>query len=359
MAWFRRDSARPPAAAAGGGAAGRGTRPAAGSSSRAAPPPRPRSFTPVVSPVVSTAPSADGTPRRGGAIPPEVLRQVKLIELRTRGLVNSLFTGEYRSVFKGQGMEFAEVREYQPGDEVRTIDWNVTARMRRPFVKRYIEERELTVMLAVDLSGSERFGTVRRFKSEVATELGAVLAMSAVRNNDRVGVLLFTDRIEHVVPPRKGRRHALRVIRDLLAYEPTGRGTDIPGALEYMAKMLSHHAIIFVVSDFMDEGIERPLRILAQQHDVIAITVEDPSERELPDVGLARFTDPETGATIDVDTSDAEVRAAYTQKVVAEQLERRRLLRRLAIDEVAVRTDQPFIEPLLKFFRARETRARR
>ena len=158
---------------------------------------------------------------------PRFSRQVKLIELRTRGLVNSLFSGEYRSVFKGQGMEFAEVREYLPGDEVRSIDWNVTARMRRPFVKRYIEERELTVMLAVDLSGSERFGTVRRFKSELATELGAVLAMSAVRNNDRVGVMLFTDRVEHVVPPAKGRRHVLRVIRDLLVHEPEGRGTDI------------------------------------------------------------------------------------------------------------------------------------
>jgi uncharacterized protein (DUF58 family) len=292
-------------------------------------------------------------------VSPEVLRQVKLLELQTRGLVNSLFTGEYRSVFKGQGMEFAEVREYQPGDEVRTIDWNVTARMRRPFVKRYIEERELTVMLAVDLSGSERFGTVRRFKSEVATELGAVLAMSAVRNNDRVGILLFTDRIEHVVPPRKGRRHALRVIRDLLVFEPVGTGTDIPSALEYMAKMLSHHTIIFVVSDFLDAGIERPLRILAQQHDVIAITVEDPSESQLPDVGLARFTDPESGATIDVDTSDPEVRTAFTERVAAERAERRTLLRRLAIDEIAVRTDQPFIEPLLKFFRARDMRSRR
>ena len=302
---------------------------------------------------------ATGTSEKSPGVPPEILRQVKLIELRTRGLVNSVFTGEYRSVFKGQGMEFAEVREYQPGDEVRSIDWNVTARMRRPFVKRYIEERELTVMLAVDLSGSERFGTVRRFKSEVATELGAVLAMSAVRNNDRVGILLFTDRIEHVVPPRKGRRHALRVIRDLLVHEPVGCGTDIPAALEYMAKMLSHHTIIFVVSDFLDEGIERPLRILAQQHDVIAITVEDPSEQTLPDVGLARFSDPETGETIDVDTSDSAVRASFTERVTAERLERRRLLRRLAIDEIAGRTDQPFIEPLLKFFRARETRARR
>src|SRR5579872_3172662 len=179
---------------------------------------------------------------------PDVLRQLKLIELKTRGLVDSLFTGEYHSVFKGQGMEFSEVREYQPGDEVRAIDWNVTARMQRPYVKRYIEERELTVMLAVDVSGSERFGTRRRFKSEVASELAAVLAMSAIRNNDRVGVLMFTDSIEHVLPPKKGRRQALRVIRDLLAFEPKGRGTDIAGATDYLIKMLSHKSIVFLVS---------------------------------------------------------------------------------------------------------------
>src|SRR3954465_14244847 len=199
------------------------------------------------------------------AVSPEILRQVKLLELRTRGLVNSLFTGEYRSVFKGQGMEFAEVREYQPGDEGRSIDWNVTARMQRPYVKRYIEERELTVMLAVDVSGSERYGTRRRFKSEVASELAAVLAMSAIRNNDRVGGLVFTDRIEHVVPPRRGRRHALRLIRDFLAFEPIGRGTDIGAATEYLNKMLAHKEIIFLVSDFVGDNIERPLKLLAQR----------------------------------------------------------------------------------------------
>jgi len=231
--------------------------------------------------------------------------------------------------------------------------------MRRPFVKRYIEERELTVMLAVDLSGSERFGTVRRFKSELATELGAVLAMSAVRNNDRVGVLLFTDRIEHVVPPGKGRRHVLRVIRDLLAHEPAGRGTDVAGALDYLAKMLRHHGIVFMISDFLGQDIERPLKLLARQHDVIAVTVEDPSERTLPDIGLARLTDPETGATIDVDTSDADVRGRYERAATAERDARRQLLRRLAIDEVPVRTDEGYMEPLLKFFRSRETRARR
>src|SRR5215216_4141518 len=197
------------------------------------------------------------SPSKG--VPLDILRQVKLLELRTRGLVNWLFSGEYRSVFKGQGMEFSEVREYQPGDEVRSIDWNVTARMRRPYVKRYIEERELTVMLVVDLSGSERFGTRARFKSELASELAAVLAMSAIRNNDRVGAVLFTDRIEHVVPPRKGRRHALRLMRDLLAFEPVGTGTDIAAAVDYAGKMLVHKAIIFVVSDFQEASLEQPL----------------------------------------------------------------------------------------------------
>ncbi|HEY5439775.1 MAG TPA: DUF58 domain-containing protein, partial [Gemmatimonadaceae bacterium] len=266
-----------------------------------------------------------GVPRPASAgVPPEILRQVKLLELRTRGLVNSLFTGEYRSVFKGQGMEFSEVREYQPGDEVRSIDWNVTARMGKPFVKRYIEERELTVMLAVDLSGSERFGTRARFKSELASELAAVLAMSAIRNNDRVGAVLFTDRIEHFVPPRKGRRHALRLMRDLLVFEPEGKGTDLTGALEYTGRMLKHKAIIFVVSDFQAEDLEQPLKLLAQRHDVVAVTVDDPSEQELPDIGQVRFVDPETGTTIDVDTSDARVRARFAEAVAEELSSRRR-----------------------------------
>lgn len=290
------------------------------------------------------------------AIPPEVLRQVKLVELRTRRLVDSVFAGEYRSVFKGQGMEFAEVREYQAGDEVRTIDWNVTARMGRPFVKRYVEERELTLMLAVDLSGSGRFGTVRRFKSELAAELAAVLAMSAVRNNDRVGLLLFTDRVEHVVPPRKGRRHALRLLRDLMVYDPGSRGTDVAGAVEYLGRMLSHHTIIFLISDFQDAGLERPLKQLAQRHDVVAVTLADPAEQTLPDAGLVRLRDPESGTLVDVDTSDPRVRKAYEEEVGTEAAARRTLLRRLAIDEIAVRTDTGYLEPLLRFFRAREMR---
>ena len=342
LGWLRRGDRRRSGAAADARGAANGRSPLAHRDKRDVQP-RPT--------VVATHPA--------GGVPPEVLRQVKLLELRTRGLVNSLFTGEYRSVFKGQGMEFAEVREYQPGDEVRSIDWNVTARMQRPYVKRYIEERELTVMLAVDVSGSERFGTRRRFKSEVASELAAVLAMSAIRNNDRVGTLMFTDRIEHVVPPRKGRRHALRLVRDILAFEPEGRGTDIGGATEYLIKMLSHKAIIFLVSDFFGEDIERPLKLLAQRHDVVAVTLEDPSERLLPDVGLVRLVDPETGETLDVDTSDPAVRSQFDVHVNADADRRRHLLRRLAIDEIPVNTDRGIMEPLLRFFRARETRIHR
>ena len=289
----------------------------------------------------------------------EILKKIRQIELRTRRLVNESLAGQYHSVFKGQGMNFDEVREYQPGDEVRSIDWNVTARMQRPYVKRYIEERELTVMLAVDVSGSERFGTRRRFKSELASELAAVLAMAAIRNNDRVGTIMFTDRVEHVVPPRKGRRHALRVIRDLLAFEPEGRGTDVAEATDYLSKMLHHKSVIFLVSDFMDDGIEHPLKLLAQRHDVVAVTVEDPSETALPDIGLVRLMDPETGETLDVDTSDPKVRAQFDLKVTDEASSRRRLLRRLAIDEIPVTTDSGSMDPLLRFFRQRETRIRK
>jgi uncharacterized protein (DUF58 family) len=293
------------------------------------------------------------------AVPPEVLRQVRLIELRTRRLVNSLFAGEYRSIFKGHGMEFAEVREYMPGDEVRSIDWNVTARMGRPFVKRYIEERELTVMLVVDLSGSSQFGTVSRFKAEMATELAAVLAMSAVRNNDRVGVLLFTDRVEHVVPPGKGRRHALRILRDVLVHRPEGKGTDIGGALEYLNRLLPHRAIVFLISDLIDPGVERPLKYVSRRHDVVVAPLEDPSEWNLPDIGVARFVDPETGQVVSVDTSDRRVREGFKNASDAERAARRQMLRRLAIDEVPVNTKDGYLEALLKFFRARGTRVRR
>lgn len=287
------------------------------------------------------------------------MKQVKRVELKTRGLVDALFAGEYRSVFKGQGMEFAEVREYTPGDEVRAIDWNVTARMNRPFVKRYVEERELTVMLALDVSGSESFGSVARFKTDIMTEFAAVIALAAVRNNDRVGLMFFTDRVEHIVPPRKGKRHVLRIVRDLLAFEPRGTHTDLTPALEYMQRTLRQHTVIFLVSDFQDDGYEHALKVLGRRHDIIAVTLNDPAEEALPSVGLARFRDPETGDYLEVDTSDRRVRAAYADHVAAELSARRRVLRRAGVDEIELMTDGSVIEPLLRFFRMRETSARR
>jgi uncharacterized protein (DUF58 family) len=291
-------------------------------------------------------------------IAPEILKQVKRVELKTRGLVDALFSGEYRSVFKGQGMEFAEVREYTPGDEVRAIDWNVTARMNRPFVKRYVEERELTIVLALDISGSERFGTTTRFKTDVLTEFAAVIALAAVRNNDRVGLIFFTDRVEHVVPPRKGKRHALRIVRDLLAFQPRSHGTDLDPALEYMQRTLRSHSVIFLVSDFQDEGYEHALKVLGRRHDIVAVTLNDPAEHDLPNVGLARMRDPETGEYLEIDTTDKRVREAYADHINAELANRRRLLRRASVDEIELTTSGSVIEPLLRFFKTRETRAR-
>ena len=292
------------------------------------------------------------------AISPEVLRQVKRIELRTRGLVNSHFAGEYHSVFKGQGMEFSEVREYQPGDEVRTVDWNVSARMRKLFVKRYVEERELTVLLIVDCSGSSRFGTGERDKQTMAAELSAVLALTATRNNDRVGLVLCSDRIEHVVPPRKGRRHALRLVRDVLAWPPSSRGTNLALALEWAIRVLSHRSIVFVVSDFVTPSIERPLKVLSQRHDLVAVVLDDPGERVLPDLGVVRLVDTETGGLVEINTSAHVVRERYERAIASERAARTHLLRRLAIDEVLVRTERGYAEPLLRFFNTRETRRR-
>lgn len=288
--------------------------------------------------------------------PAEVLRQVRRIEVRTRRLVDSRFAGEYRSLFKGQGMEFAEVREYQPGDEVRAIDWNVSARMGRPFVKQYVEERELTIMLALDLSGSARFGTRARFKHDLAVEMAGVLSLAAVRNNDRVGLLLFSDRVEHALPARKGRKHALRLIRDLLTVQPQGRGTSMAVAVDRLMRLLPHRSVVFLASDFIAEDVEKPLARLTQKHDVIAVTLEDPSERELPDVGPARLEDPETGEIVEIDTSNPAVRTAFAAQVNAEETARRKLFGRLGLDEIIVHTEHGYVDALLAFFRARSRR---
>ena len=315
-------------------------------------------------PVTAPAPHPMGVPR-------DLLRQVKQIELSTRGLVNSIFSGEYQSVFRGQGMEFSEVREYQAGDDVRNIDWNVTARTGHPYVKKHVEERELTVMLLVDLSGSEQFGTHERFKAERAAEIAAVLALSAVRNNDRVGLLIFTDHVEHVVPPKKGRRHVLRIIRDVLAFQPKGTGTDIPGALDYTGRLLRHRAVVFVLSDFAllyppDEGVEsatyerweRSLRLVAKRHDVVAVNIRDDAESAVPNIGLVVMRDPETGEQVAVDTSKADLRSRYHVFMSQERNAIRRTFRRNGVDEVDVGTTGSFVRPLLGFFRRRERRGR-
>ncbi|MCI0435548.1 MAG: DUF58 domain-containing protein [Gemmatimonadetes bacterium] len=306
----------------------------------------------------------------GKGVPREILRQVRQIELRTRGLVDAIFGGEYHSVFRGQGMEFAEVREYQSGDDVRHIDWNVTARMGHPYVKKHVEERELTVLLAVDLSGSEQFATRGRFKAEAAAEVAAVLALSAVRNNDRVGLILFTDRIEHVVPPAKGRKHVLRLIRDVLAFEPEGSGTDITGALDFAARLLPHKSIVFLLSDFIEgrvaaasadatERFEKTFRVVARRHDVVAVRIEDAGESALPEVGILAVVDPETAEELVIDTGDENFRTTFARLAALEQAGMRRLFRRLGVDEIVIRTDAPLVKPLLSFFRRRERMLRR
>jgi uncharacterized protein (DUF58 family) len=271
-------------------------------------------------------------------------------------MVSDIFAGQYQSVFKGRGMEFAEVRLYQPGDEVRTIDWNVTARTGIPHVKRYAEERELTVMLLVDASASTRFGSVQQLKSALAAELGALFAFSAITNNDKVGLVMFTDRIELSVPPRKGTRHVLRVIREILSLEPAGRGTSLAGALEHLQKVSTRRSVVFVLSDFLDAGAERALKIAARRHDVIAVVLDDPRERELPDVGLVELEEAETGERYVVDTSDARLRKAYAESAATARVARDRWLHAANVDKVVITTDRPYAEPLFKFFRMRERR---
>ncbi|HEX8672335.1 MAG TPA: DUF58 domain-containing protein [Longimicrobium sp.] len=301
------------------------------------------------------------------ALPPpaplqEILRQVRRVELRTRGLVTSRFSGEYHSVFKGQGIEFVEVREYLPGDDVRTIDWNVSARTGGVFVKKYVEERELTVLLAVDLSGSQRWGTRARFKSEMVVEAAATLAMSAVRNNDRVGLLVFTDRVELFVPPRKGRRHVMRILRDLIAFRPAGRGTDLAASIAYATRLLRSRSIVFVVSDFVVgpalADVDRAFTAASARHDVIPVVLTDPADDELPDAGLLRVRDPETGAEVIVDTSSDEIRQRYRDAVGDERMAMRRIFRRLGMEEIALATNEPTSNAVLSFFRRRERRLR-
>jgi len=290
-------------------------------------------------------------------IPEEILKKVRLIEIRTRSMVNSLFAGEYHSVFKGRGMEFSEVREYAPGDEVRSIDWNVTARVGRPFVKVFDEERELTVVLVVDASASGVFGSQAQMKGEIAVEISALLAFSAIENDDRVGLLIFTDEVEVFIPPKKGRRHVLRVIRELLYFRPRSRGTSIAAALEYLDRLLHRRSVVFLVSDFLDSDFDRALQLIGRRHDLIAINLEDPRERALPAVGFLSLGEAETGDQVLVDTRSQRVRDAFAryQQTAAER--QRHDFRRLGIDEIRVDTSQSYVEPLSRFFQTRMARA--
>jgi uncharacterized protein (DUF58 family) len=291
-------------------------------------------------------------------IPREILKKVRRIEISTRGLVNEVLSGEYHSVFKGRGMNFAEVREYQYGDDIRSIDWNVTARTGAPFVKVFEEERELTVMLVVDVSASGDFGTRERMKGEVAVEICALLAFSAIKNNDKVGLIIFSDQVEKFVPPRKGKRHVLRVLRELLYHRPEGRGTNIRAALDYLNHVQRKKAVTFLVSDFRDSGFEKALAVAGRRHDLIAVRVGDLRERELPSLGLLELEDPETGERVVVNTSDARFRAAFTERSLASRGELDRTLRRGKVDVIDIETGEPYVRPLMRFFKDRMRRRR-
>jgi uncharacterized protein (DUF58 family) len=316
-------------------------------------------------------------------IPRELLKKIRQIEIRTNRLVSESVAGAYHSVFKGQGMNFDEVREYQPGDDVRAIDWNVTARMCHPFIKKFVEERELTVMLVVDLSGSGLFGSGEQSKRELAAEIASVLAFSAIRNNDKVGLVLFSDEVEKFIPPRKGRRHVLRVIREILFFEPKRHGTDLPGALEFVSRVLPHKSVVVVVADFLEArapvrfgsrsgsggalpaaeplaaGTQVALRQVHRRHDLVAVQITDRYELELPALGRLVLKDAETGEVVEVQTGNARQRAAFAEQQALFQGALRKVFRTMGIDAIQLRTDQPYGAALGKFFEARVKRRRR
>ena len=289
----------------------------------------------------------------------ELMKQVGKIRVVTNRLVDEHLSGEYHSVFKGHGIEFDEVREYVPGDDIRAIDWNVTARMGHPFVKRFCEERELTVIFLVDISGSQSFGSQRRPKAEVAAEIACLLALSAIKNQDKVGMILFSDRIEKSIPPRKGRTAVMRLVREVLAAEETRHGTDLAGALRFLNQVQKRRSVVFVISDFLDQGYERELRVTARHHDVICCAISDPRELELPNVGLIEVQDPETGELILLDTSSRKLREQFKARAAQESEDLKRTLKKLKIDTLYLSTVRPFIDDVHKLFRQRQVRAAR
>ena len=288
--------------------------------------------------------------------PKEILRKIRRLELRTRRLVSSTFAGQYHSVFKGRGMNFEEVREYAPGDEIRSIDWNVTARMNTPYVKKFTEEREMTVMLVVDVSASGTFGSVNLSKRELAAEVASILAFSAINNNDKVGLLLFSDDVELFIPPKKGRLHTLRLIREMLYFEPKGRGTNLAGALDYLNRVISRRAVVFIISDFIAPNFEKALTVSSRRHDVVAMPVSDPGESNLPDVGIITLEDAETGEQIDINTGSRAVRRGLADLEEIRKKAMNKLFRSRRIDAVPLSTTEDYLLALRVFFEQRERR---
>ena len=283
----------------------------------------------------------------------DLLKKVRKIELKTRGLSNHIFAGEYHTAFKGRGMAFSEVREYQPGDDIRTIDWNVTARFNTPFIKVFEEERELTVMLIIDVSGSKNFGTQKQMQQELVTELSAVLAFSAIQNNDKIGVIFFSDKVEKFIPPKKGKSHILRIIRELIAFEPENKGTDIGEALRYFNNVIKKRAVCFVISDFIGDNFEAPLKIANKKHDVVTIRINDKREEELPDIGLIQMKDAETGEVKWIDTGNKSIRQNYKKNYLRNKEEVNQLFKNSGVDTIQLRTDMDYIKPLIQFFKRR------
>ena len=289
-------------------------------------------------------------------IPRQILKKVKQIEIRTRGLVNDLFGGEYHSVFKGRGMTFSEVREYQPGDDIRLIDWNVTARTGSPFIKIFEEERELTVYLLVDISASGEFGSGQQLKREIGAEIAAVLGFSAIKNNDKVGLILFSDEIEKYVVPKKGKSHVLRVVRELLYTVPERTGTSLKNALDYLLKVAKRKSVVFIISDFLDQEYWASLKVVNRKHDVIGIHLYDPAETNMPDMGLAKVEDPETGESFWVDTSSKDAQDRLRKEIQTRQEKFKKDAQKIGFDMIPIATDQDYVEPLMSVFRMREKR---
>ena len=285
-----------------------------------------------------------------------LLKKVRQIEIKTKGLSNHIFAGEYHTAFKGRGMAFSEVREYQSGDDVRSIDWNVTARYNTPFIKVFEEEREMTVMMLIDVSSSGNFGTNKQFKRELATEIAAVLAFSAIKNNDKVGVIFFTDKVEEFIPPKKGKSHILRIIREVLVFQPNRKGTDITGALEYFNSTIKKRSICFILSDFMTSSFEKPLRIANKKHDLVGVRIYDRREENLPNIGLIPMQDAETEEMIFVDTSNERVREEFTRKRVEKIKSIKKLFSNTGVDLIDITTGNDYVKPLINFFKARVRR---